>query len=100
MRINNFSEFNIHFQIFGSENSQDCDVIVFVKSIPNDVSLASSMCKEYDKKISEIINDKMINSNLGIFTNGNIVDVFKRPFCQICASRHHRREDKLDQLLK
>lgn len=77
MKINNFSEFNTHFQIFGSENSQDYDVIVFVKSIPNDVSLASSMCKEYDKKISEIINDKIINSNLGICRDGNIIDVFK-----------------------
>lgn len=57
--------------------SKDYDVIVFVKSIPKNVDSCSTICKEYDSILSNILTDKPVNTNLGIYENGNIVDVFR-----------------------
>lgn len=64
------------FQIFGSENSTDYDVMVFVDEIL-DVESSHILCKEYDTKLAETLNDKPLNSNLAVVKDGLIVDVFK-----------------------
>ena len=78
-KISNFNDFQHypHFQIFGSEDSVDCDVIVFVEKISKDVNLSSKKCKDYDTLLSNVLKHKKVNSNLGEFKNGYIVDVFK-----------------------
>ncbi len=65
------------FYIFGSENSQDYDVIVSVDSIPQNIDAAHNICKYWNDKLSKILTDKPLNCNLGIFTNGTLVDCFK-----------------------
>lgn len=68
---------NNKFYIFGSEDSQDYDVLVEVDNVPKDISIASNMCKEFNLKISKVLTDKPINSNIGVIRNGMIVDLFK-----------------------
>jgi len=65
------------FWIFGSEDSRDWDVIVSVDDIPSDISKSSDMCKYWNTELSKILLDKPINSNLGIFRNGDLLKVFK-----------------------
>jgi hypothetical protein len=64
------------FQIFGSENSTDYDVMVFVDEIL-DVESSHRLCKEHDLELAKILTDKPLNSNLAIIKDGFVVDVFK-----------------------
>lgn len=75
---NKFNSDSINpFYIFGSEDSQDYDVIVSVDNIPQNVEESSNMCKYWDDKLSSILSDKPLNCNLGIFTDGKLIKVYK-----------------------
>lgn len=65
------------FYIFGSENSQDYDIIVSVDSIPQNIDTAHNICKDWNEKLSKVLPDKPLNCNLGEFKDGKLVDVFK-----------------------
>ena len=65
------------FYIFGSENSTDYDVIVSVDEIPENIDAAHNICKYWNDKLSEILPDKPLNCNLGVFKDGKLIDVFK-----------------------
>lgn len=65
------------FQIFGSENSLDYDVMVFVDEIPEIIDQSHTLCKMYDIELSKILTDKPLNCNLAIVEDGFIVKVFK-----------------------
>lgn len=65
------------FQIFGSENSLDYDVMVFVDEIPEIIDQSHTLCKMYDTELSKILTDKPLNCNLAIVEDGYIVKVFK-----------------------
>lgn len=65
------------FWIFGSDDSRDWDVIVSVNEIPRDISKASDMCKYWNSELSNILPNKPVNSNLGIFKDGKLIRVFK-----------------------
>lgn len=67
----------MRFYIFGSENSQDYDVLVEVGEIPTDFTIAHKMCKDFNLEISKILPDKEINSNLIIIRNNEIVRCLK-----------------------
>lgn len=69
---------NCPFWVFGSEDSQDYDVLVSVGSIPQDVDKAHDLCKFHNDVISKsALPDKPLNCNLGIFEDGKLVEVFK-----------------------
>lgn len=65
------------FYIFGSENSQDYDIIVSVDEIPRNIDDAHNICKYWNEKLSKLLTDKPLNCNLGIFRDGKLVKVFK-----------------------
>jgi len=65
------------FYIFGSENSQDYDIIVAVDDIPQNIDAAHNICKYWNDKLSKILTDKPLNCNLGIFENDTLKKVFK-----------------------
>jgi hypothetical protein len=65
------------FQIFGSENSQDYDVMIFVDDIPQNIDAAHNICKHYNAELSNLLSDKVLNCNLAVLENGHIVKVFK-----------------------
>lgn len=67
----------MEFQIFGSENSQDYDVMVFIDSIPAIVDDGHSMCKFYNTELAKFLTDKELNTNLAVVKDGYITDVFK-----------------------
>lgn len=93
MKIDKFSEFSLpRFQIFGSENSKDYDIIVFVDSISQNIDLCSSICKDYDDKISKILTDKPINVNLGVIEDGYVSDVFKGTYDEVNNALYYTYE--------
>ncbi len=72
-----YKDWSNKFYIFGSEDSQDYDVLVEVDNVPKDVSKSSDICKYYNHKLSELLIDKPINANIGVFKDGKIIDLFK-----------------------
>ena len=69
--------FETPFYLFGSENSTDYDVIVSVDEIPKNIDESHNICKYWNKKLSEVLTDKPLNCNLGVFKDGTLIDVFK-----------------------
>ena len=65
------------FYVFGSKDSIDYDVLVQVDHIPQDIDKAHNICKDFNTKLSTILIGKELNTNLAIFDNGKIVQVFK-----------------------
>lgn len=65
------------YYIFGSENSQDYDIMVEVDSIPKDIDKAHSICKDFNNQLALIYPDKEINSNLIVIKDNKIIDCFK-----------------------
>lgn len=65
------------YYIFGSENSQDYDIMVEVDSIPSDIDKAHAICKDFNNHLALIYPDKEINSNLVVIKDNKIVDCFK-----------------------
>ena len=45
------TKFDSPFYIFGSENSQDYDVLVSVNEIPQNIDAAHNICKYYNDKL-------------------------------------------------
>lgn len=70
------------FTVFGSESSQDLDVIVFVEFIPETPNKGTELCKFYNMSISDIYEGmygitKEVNTNLAILEDGVVTQVFK-----------------------
>jgi len=65
------------FYIFGSENSQDYDVLVSVDEIPQEIDKAHKICKFWNQRLSLILTDKPLNCNIGVFNDGDLVSCFK-----------------------
>lgn len=65
------------FQVFGSEDSLDYDVMVFVDEIPEIIDHSHTLCKMYNAELSKVLTDKPLNCNLAIVEDGFIVKVFK-----------------------
>lgn len=85
----------LHFQRFGSANSQDIDIMVFVNSLDEDQNENHKVVKElndfYEKKY---YLGKKINCNLCIYNHisGTIVDVFKGTPDEVNNSLYHTYE--------
>jgi hypothetical protein len=77
--IKEYREFSddFEFHLFGSEDSSDYDVLVSVDEIPQDIDKAHNICKYYNNVLSDLLPDKELNSNLGVFKDGQLVKVFK-----------------------
>lgn len=65
------------FYIFGSEDSQDYDILVSVNDIPQNIDAAHNICKHFNDKLSKVLTDKPLNCNIAIFNSGEIIKVFK-----------------------
>lgn len=65
------------YNIFGSENSYDYDIMVYVDSLPS-IQECKELCKDLELGYDlEIGHDKKRNVNLAVLSEGKIVDVFK-----------------------
>ena len=65
------------FQIFGSADSQDIDVAVFVEEIPN-IKASSLLCASFREDLSELLRtDKEVNTNIAVLKDGQLIDVYK-----------------------
>ena len=69
---------NSLYNVFGSSDSEDYDVIVFIPFIPS-VSVCKRTCMEHDESLSTSndFKDKKVNTNLAVMGNGKIIDCYK-----------------------
>jgi len=65
------------YQIFGSENSLDVDVVFFVEQMPETIVEKLALSKEFSKLITSFFPEKGINANLAVCKNGHLVEVYK-----------------------
>jgi hypothetical protein len=65
------------FQIFGSENSHDYDVMVFVDAMPVNIDIGHQWCKEFNSDLSSVLTAKPLNANFGIVQDNQVTSVFK-----------------------
>jgi hypothetical protein len=66
----------MNYNVFGSEDSQDYDIMIFIDEIPS-IQASKEMCLEMDSELQLMYRDKKINTNLAVIKDGIIVDVFK-----------------------
>jgi len=65
------------YYLFGSENSQDYDVLVECSDIPENIEVAHLMCQNFNEELSKILTDKELNCNLITIKDNQIIDCFK-----------------------
>ena len=65
------------YYLFGSENSQDYDVLVECENIPQNINEAHDICKAHNMALSVILPDKELNCNLITIKDNKIIDCFK-----------------------
>jgi len=78
------------FQIFGSQSSEDYDVMIFVDKIPTVVEDAKKLCHKYNeilymKFVDAGMKIKKLNSNIAVVKDGIIVDIHKGT-CDECTN--------------
>lgn len=66
----------ILFNVFGSSDSTDFDVMIKVDEMPN-VESCRILCEKYDKHFQNIITNKEVNSNLCVVKDGVVAEVYK-----------------------
>lgn len=65
-----------NYNVFGSDDSQDYDIMIFVDKIPS-TQESKEMCLKIESELQVIFPNKKTNVNLAVIENGIIVDVFK-----------------------
>lgn len=66
------------YQIFGSENSTDIDVMFFVEEIPANIPACRALCNDLAQQFQQKKGiSENINSNISVVENGRIVAIFK-----------------------
>lgn len=65
------------YQIFGSENSLDVDLVFFIGEMPKTVLEKLSLSKELTKLMEASFLEKVINANLAVCKNGHLIEVYK-----------------------
>lgn len=74
---------NIVYNIFGSHDSTDIDVMVYLDDIPKLTDQGKKLCFEYAGYLSEIIKtDRKIDCNLSVLKDGLIQRVVKGIPCE------------------
>lgn len=65
------------YQLFGSENSIDVDVVFFIENMPETIAERLLLSKNYSELIAPIFPEKVINANLAVCKNGRLACVYK-----------------------
>lgn len=65
------------FQIFGSEDSLDLDVVFFPEMMPKTIEQKLNLAKTYALKLKETFPNKVINPNLAVCKEGIVAEVYK-----------------------
>ncbi|CAD0005404.1 hypothetical protein [Flavobacterium chungangense] len=65
------------YQIFGSENSLDVDLVFFIQEMPETILEKLSLSKKLSESITSFYSEKQINANLAVQKNGHLTEVYK-----------------------
>jgi hypothetical protein len=71
------------YYLFGSENSQDYDILVEYDLIPRDVDKAHAICKDFNNQLGLIYTDKEINCNLITIKDNQIINCHKGTYDEL-----------------
>lgn len=78
-----------YYQLFGSEDSRDIDIVFFVDAIhaiQDSVLLAKALIQQLPQKYDQ---SRLINANLAVLEQGKIVDVYKGTPDELNNSLYH-----------
>ncbi|HEY1195322.1 hypothetical protein [Flavobacterium sp.] len=94
------------YQIFGSENSLDLDLVFFIEEMPETILEKLSLSKELSQSITSFFPEKEINANLAVQRNGHLVEVYKGTTDELnnalfyTYKNHHQKfENQITKLL-
>ncbi|SHM31850.1 hypothetical protein [Flavobacterium chilense] len=65
------------YQIFGSENSFDVDLVFFIQKMPETILEKLSLSKKLSESITSFFPEKELNTNLAVCKNGHLTEVYK-----------------------
>lgn len=65
------------YQIFGSENSLDVDLVFFIEEMPETILEKFSLSKKLTESLVPFFPEKEINANLAVCKNGHLTQVYK-----------------------
>lgn len=65
------------YQIFGSENSLDVDLVFFIEKMPETILEKLSLSKELTDSVKTNFPERVINANLAVCQNGHLIEVYK-----------------------
>ncbi|MFB9076622.1 hypothetical protein ACFFLS_25435 [Flavobacterium procerum] len=65
------------YQIFGSENSLDVDLVFFIEKMPETILEKLALSKQLSQSIISFFPEKEINANLAVSQNGHLIEVYK-----------------------
>jgi hypothetical protein len=65
------------YQIFGSENSLDVDLVFFIEEMPETILEKFSLSKKLTELLISSFPEKEINANLAVCKNGHLTQVYK-----------------------
>lgn len=65
------------YQLFGSQNSLDVDVVFFIEKLPESVQDKLLLSKQLGQELTALYPEKTINPNLAECKNGRITKVYK-----------------------
>ncbi|MFK7079467.1 hypothetical protein V3470_13555 [Flavobacterium oreochromis] len=68
---------SLNYQIFGSQDSQDVDVVFFIDKMPETIQEKLNLSKEYSAILQPEFPTKNINPNLAVLENGIVKHVYK-----------------------
>lgn len=68
---------SFNYQILGSQDSQDVDVVFFIDKMPETIQEKLNLSKEYSAILQPEFSTKSINPNLAVIENGVVKYVYK-----------------------
>lgn len=68
---------DLNYQFFGSQDSQDVDVVFFIDKMPETIQKKLNLSKEYSAILQHEFSTKSINPNLAVLENGIVKHLYK-----------------------
>lgn len=94
------------YQIFGSENSLDVDLVFFIEKMPETIAEKLALSKELSRSIVSFFPEKVINANLAVCKNGHLTEVYKGTTDELNNALFHtydlhkqKQENRIKKLL-
>ena len=95
---------DIRFTVFGSENSRDVDILVYIEKPIDKPHLAGNLAHDYESKLQHLFPNRELDCNLGIIRDNVLVWVYKGNVDEtnnaVLATHHLHKQNMLCPITK